>query len=221
MAVGTNLYAPFDGTMRFRVAGNGGWTATITASDPRLQGLVVELMHLSGVVDLQLGQSRSVVEGDHVAESGGAKGHPGAGNSTGPHLHGHAILHGKRIPLTSAVKWANEQIKPQRKRNMTTRFVQIGTGGNNFGVGAVCALAGDAGFPGPANWQEYTRTHADGSVNDRAAREFAVHGPAVPITKAEWERLKRDYTTGATAGGATPDQIAKAVNDDAARRMSS
>lgn len=110
MAVGTNLYAPFDGVVRFRTAGNGGWTTTITASDPRLQGLVVELMHLSGAVGLSLGQSRTVREGEHVAESGGAKGHPGAGNSTGPHVHGHGILNGTRIPLTQAIAWANAQL---------------------------------------------------------------------------------------------------------------
>lgn len=92
--------------------------------------------------------------------------------------------------------------KPKsRRKGMTTRFVQIGTGGSGFGVGAVCALAGDAGFAGPGNFQEYTRTVADGSVNDRAAQEFAVHGPSIPIPAAQWAALKASYTQGGVVSG--------------------
>lgn len=146
-----------------------------------------------------------------------------SGMAQGVHAHIEVWWQGQRIDPTPyfTIPYSPAPPAPQRKRNnMTTRFVQIGTGGKDFGIGAVCALAGDAGFPGPANFQEYVRTHADGSVNDRAAQEFRVHGPAIPITKAEWDRLKAAYTTGAISGGATPEQIAKVVNDDAAERRS-
>lgn len=147
----------------------------------------------------------------------------------GIHLHTDVFVDGVRVDPEPyfTIPFGQVPEKPKaRKRNMTTRFVQIGTGGSNFGVGAICALAGDAGFPGPGNWQEYTRTVADGGVNDRAAREAAVHGPAIPIPKEQWAALRASYTEGAATGSGagftsadrqrlnavpTADQVAKAT----------
>lgn len=84
-----------------------------------------------------------------------------------------------------------------RRKSMTTRFVQIGTGGTNFGKGALCALAGDVGYPCPGNFQEYVRE----GDRDRASYEFEVHGPAIPIEKADWDALKRAYTEGPSVVG--------------------
>ena len=39
MPLGTALYAPFDGEALFHEGGAGGWTITITATDPRLDRL--------------------------------------------------------------------------------------------------------------------------------------------------------------------------------------
>lgn len=128
--------------------------------------------------------------------------------ASGPTYAGWPIVTEFYLPPTTTT--------PSRRTGMTTRFVQIGTGGSDFGKGALCALAGDAGFPGPANWQEYTRTVADGSVNDRAAQEFKVHGPAIPISKADWPRLKKEYTTPTEggAGGLTAAETRQIVSEE-------
>lgn len=127
-----------------------------------------------------------------------------------------------------------------RSKSMTTRFVQIGTGGADFGKGALCALAGDVGYPCPGNFQEYVRTGG----RDRATYEFEIHGPAIPVAKADWDALKRAYTVGPSVVGggvslaevkAEADRVianvptaaenatatATAVNDDVAKRMQS
>ena len=108
---GTLLRAPFSGRWRFRSAGSGGWTFTGTPDDPALSGLVVEAMHVSRAMPSFTlgGPALHVREGEPLGWSGGRRGHPGAGNSTGPHLHAHGILNGRRIAFTTARAWANER----------------------------------------------------------------------------------------------------------------
>lgn len=96
VVVGTPVFAMFAGIARYRVAGTGGWTITIEAPN----GQVGELMHLSRSNDFVLGgPSRPVLEGELVAWSGGAKGAPGSGSATGPHLHAHVIVAGVRYGM--------------------------------------------------------------------------------------------------------------------------
>ncbi len=99
-----------------------------------------------------------------------------------------------------------------RSRSMTTRFGKIGTGSG--GLGTVVALAGDAGYPCAANWQEYTRNPADQSQLDRAAQEYKVHGEIVWIPAAQWDALKAAYTeAGPTAG--IPQTVSLSPDDRA------
>lgn len=82
LAVGTQLFAPFEGRATRQDSPTVyGDMLLIESSDGRA---VVYYTHLSKrfVVD-----GERVLEGELVALSGGAKGAPGAGNSTGPHLH--------------------------------------------------------------------------------------------------------------------------------------
>lgn len=114
MAVGTPLYAPFDGTYRFHVAGTGGYTVTGIPSDSRLKELVAQVMHLSKSAGLVLGgASKFYREGTLLAYSGGRPGAPGAGSSTGPHEHAHGIISGKRGSMTTAISWARAQLAPK------------------------------------------------------------------------------------------------------------
>ena len=114
MPVGTAIYAPFDAEAIFHEQGSGGWAMTFTPTAQELHGLTVQLMHLSDGVELDLGDSGPVAEGDLTARSGGDPAHPGAGNSTGPHLHGHGYLNGRRISLTEAIAWAKARTPQPR-----------------------------------------------------------------------------------------------------------
>lgn len=97
VVLGTPVYAMFSGMARYRVAGTGGWTVTINRD---VDYQVGELMHLSRSNGFVLGgASRHVNEGDLVAWSGGAYKAPGSGSSTGPHLHAHVYINGRRYGM--------------------------------------------------------------------------------------------------------------------------
>ena len=83
MPVGTPLPASADGVLT-NIPDNGtaGNMAKVTHAD----GTATVYDHVS-----QFTAPRSVKQGDVIAYSGGAAGAPGAGNSTGPHLHANDI----------------------------------------------------------------------------------------------------------------------------------
>jgi hypothetical protein len=78
MPVGTPVKAPHAGQLAV-YQGGSLWQANITHPS----GWKSELLHVSGFA----GGNRSVSQGEVVAYSGGQKGAPGAGTSSGPHLH--------------------------------------------------------------------------------------------------------------------------------------
>lgn len=81
--VGTVVRAPADGTVQrvwHDTSYGGGYSLILKHAD----GLATGFAHLSKwLVD----EGQQVKRGDIIALSGGAKGHPGAGASTGAHLH--------------------------------------------------------------------------------------------------------------------------------------
>lgn len=82
-AVGTTVYAMTAGTITTALDDDGarcGGTVSITTED----GAQLTHCHLSAV-DVQRGDR--VNPGDVLGESGGQPGAPGAGNTSGPHLH--------------------------------------------------------------------------------------------------------------------------------------
>lgn len=94
LAVGTSLYALVDGTVTFAgAAGNCGHTVTIRS---RQQQATVTYCHLSTIA---IDAGDTVAAGRRIGTSGGAAGAPGAGSSTGPHLHLQIVTPaGRRCP---------------------------------------------------------------------------------------------------------------------------
>ncbi|WP_217809847.1 M23 family metallopeptidase [Micromonospora sp. NBS 11-29] len=85
MGVGTPLPACGAGTVQnIPYNGDGGHTVTIHHGE----GYRSQYLHLSQFL---LADGASVGAGTVVGRSGGAKGAPGSGSSTGPHLHWHMI----------------------------------------------------------------------------------------------------------------------------------
>ena len=84
----------------------------------------------------------------------------------------------------------------QRKFSVTTRYAQLNTGSPQGGHGTLIALAGDAGYPCPGNWLQYTRDTSNGTLADRALQEYKVHGEPVWVDVTTWNTLKKAYTEG-------------------------
>lgn len=80
MPAGTPLPAPVGGTVRISRGGRGGNTVTIMGDDGRQYGF----SHLSGV---NVKDGQRVTPGMIFGASGGVPGTPGAGNSSGAHVH--------------------------------------------------------------------------------------------------------------------------------------
>ncbi len=109
MPVGTPLPAPSDGNLTFiPFNGTGGHTAVITRPD----GSRTQYMHMS-----QFGITGPIRQGQTVGLSGGAYGAPGAGSSTGPHVHAHDITpNGVRVPpFTTGLQFAGLPTTPFEK----------------------------------------------------------------------------------------------------------
>jgi murein DD-endopeptidase MepM/ murein hydrolase activator NlpD len=82
--VGTELFSPFQGTARVTTDPKGGLGLTITGINKAGEQISTSLYHLSKVF-VQTGDIISA--GTKVALSGGQAGAPGAGDSSGPHVH--------------------------------------------------------------------------------------------------------------------------------------
>lgn len=81
--VGTPIYSPVAGsaTVKFNKGGGGLYIQIIS------NGFCYWFMHLSRSGLGKVGTTKSVTEGQIIGYSGGAKGNPNSGSSTGPHLH--------------------------------------------------------------------------------------------------------------------------------------
>lgn len=89
MAVGTPLRAAAAGTVYVtKNGGSGGYIASLHT----IYG-VIQYLHCSRFA---VANGTKVAEGAIIAYSGGAKGAPGAGLSTGPHLHIYILINGIR-----------------------------------------------------------------------------------------------------------------------------
>lgn len=79
--VGTPLYAPFDAVVTWRTDSIYGWSMNLVERGGNRK---IRLAHLS---QRTARDGVTVSAGAKVAETGGARGATGAGNSQGPHLH--------------------------------------------------------------------------------------------------------------------------------------
>lgn len=80
LRMGTPLYAPFSGTVYVNKT-HKGYGYNLRIKNDRLECI---LAHLS---DFNVKHLDHVQMGQEIAYSGGMPGHPGAGFSSGPHLH--------------------------------------------------------------------------------------------------------------------------------------
>lgn len=174
VVVGTPVYAPFAGKVVRQIHPLSGWRIGVLAPN----GHDFWGFHLSGWVAATGAQ---VSEGQLIAYSGGAVGHPGAGSSTGPHLHAHVsvrgVIWGMEEYLASPAGGGGNAITNPKGKSMTTLFKQ--NNANRW------ALAGDS--PGtPANWQESTSASFAASLEK-------VHGPAVDVTPESFTNRRAWY----------------------------
>lgn len=112
-AQGTPLYATTSGRVIIYSSVSGGNGVDIVRPD----GNIVRAWHLSRF-DVTNGQH--VNAGDLIGLSGGAKGTPGAGNSTGAHLHWGTKVNGKWVdPFTlDPVPFGSGQNTKSQEENM-------------------------------------------------------------------------------------------------------
>lgn len=183
-----------------------GWCADILI-DPETRA---RYCHMASIA---VSPSQAVDENTYVGHMG-ATGTEARGET---HLHFEIWTLGKDWVRTDPEPYF--QIAPapkKRKHNMTTRFAFIGSGDGNGGEGTLVALAGDVGYPCAGNWDEYRRIPADGSIRDRAASEFQIHGPVIWLDAAGWAAAKARYTTAPAMGTVTvkPDPAVLAKLDD-------
>lgn len=163
--VGTPIPAPCDGRIdNTPNNGSAGNTVTLWHDD----GSRDQFMHLSRFV----GEGR-VKQGDIIGYSGGKKGAPGAGSSTGPHIHWHYILKsGKRV---NPLEYVGKPGSPGKKTGWA-------------GIQAYLKRSWDYsgavdGVPGPLTWAAMQRF---------LKRNWGYSGPVNGVPgKYTWKAIQR------------------------------
>jgi murein DD-endopeptidase MepM/ murein hydrolase activator NlpD len=103
LPTGTPLYSPCNGyitKIRFNPGSSQLGYMIIACSAQES----VAMLHISGLAP-GISEGMFVTRGQHVAYSGGAPGDPGAGFSTGPHLHFEVRVNGTRVDPISYIGW--------------------------------------------------------------------------------------------------------------------
>lgn len=103
VGVGTDVVAGASGVVRVRSGKKYGTYVDLELDD----GTVLRNAHLSGTT---VKDGTRVNKGDVIAKSGGARGAPGSGNSTGPHLHYEVRVNGAPVDPR---EWHQSQPKTQ------------------------------------------------------------------------------------------------------------
>lgn len=207
---GTPLKATIDGVIvRHNNDGLGAYVLDIIADD----GLLVRNGHLSRM-DVNTGQR--VTAGQVIGLTGGRPGTPGAGNSFGPHLHWEL----RRDRLWNGGNWIDPRKLNPQPRNFGDKPTEPELG-SEFEMYAKIQLKGGwAGLwnmaTGEDTWIGQSR---DWEMFERNLKSYYFD------SRADFEAFRDRYPfkVNLTAANVTvnPAAIAKAVNDDAARRMQS
>lgn len=175
---GTELRATATGVItRHSINGNGYGLDIITDD-----GLIVRNWHLS---EMYVNTGDTVEAGQIIGLTGGTPGTPGAGFSTGPHLHWEIRTNSNfnqdgwvdPRPLNPSTFGQNPIQPPRRKTMATMYYVQRG-GKTTF------ALAGDGN--GEAAWLET-------QVQDFANKLAAIHGTAIQLSPDTWDLWRKKY----------------------------
>ena len=98
--VGMPVYCAEQGHIRYKANEGGGYGNTLTAQ--HIDGWESRYAHLSSFA---VNQGDPVVRGQVLGFSGGAAGSPGAGSSTGPHLHHELRQHGTAVDPYPLLTW--------------------------------------------------------------------------------------------------------------------
>ena len=207
IAQGTPLRATVDGTIvRHNSDGYGAYVLDIIADD----GLLVRNGHLSRM-DVNTGQR--VKAGDVIGLTGGLPGTPGAGWSTGPHLHWEL----RRDRAWSGGRW----VDPRKMTPAVIDFGGSGTFGDEADMRVVTSTDGRGWFV-TANRMVWVQSPAEFEILKR----ICASPPTSPdnFVSNQLDMVSKYFGEApATVGNVTVQvdnaAIAKAVNDDAARRL--
>jgi murein DD-endopeptidase MepM/ murein hydrolase activator NlpD len=182
MPVGTSLKTPHAGTLQIDNSGDL-WQANILHSS----GWRSELLHVSGFV----GGARVVALGDVVALSGGEPGDPGAGSSSGPHLHWSLKdASGTNVdPLLHAGVGGASTQETEITPNMIGFALQVTP---PSGPVTLWALAG--GGVGASNWIEIPDNATATKIADFLGVPGGTNRSFVTVDQAKWNSLKAAFT---------------------------
>lgn len=174
--VGTPIYAPNPGQVTYEYGkGSGGYFISLAlANSP---GYVMQFLHCSAFE----GGNRYVAEGELIGYTGGAKGAPGSGSSTGPHVHVHLVdPNGVREDVlpwfattaspTSTSLTIDGDFGPRTKRALQSALGVSVDG--DFGPASTRALQSFLGITADGSWGRATTRALQGFLGVTADGDF-------------------------------------------------